>query len=223
MNQSPAPQALSEPAQSSGQSMQSVPLAPTMSCRTQLDAVAWLETQGYKVKKSTFNNHFKDNKISRNAHGQFEFTALLGYAAVHLEPLAIEADKKRGEAASEKIYVDNDLKMVRTLRERLKLEREQGALMPRSEYEDALAARAQFFKSEISSFIFRKSAEIIHLVGGNETERQRLISWWESATADWMDAWSRDREFVDTDTDAEAEANPAPATASTGDATEVLS
>ena len=81
-------------------------------------------------------------------------------------------------------------------RTRLKLEKEMGMLMPRSEHEEALSARALFFKSEIETFGYRKAGEIIALVGGDEGKLEALLDWWERETADWMDAWDSDREFT---------------------------
>lgn len=69
-------------------------------------------------------------------------------------------------------------------------------------HEQDLAARAVFFKAEVQSFIHRKAGEIIALVGGREETVPELIAWWDDATADWMDAWSTEQEFVTQDGDA---------------------
>ena len=73
--------------------------------------------------------------------------------------------------------------------------------MPVRAHEDELAARAVFFKAEIEGFIHRAGPRIIDLVHGNPDSLQELIIWWTDATADWMDAWSREREFVTGDRD----------------------
>ena len=56
--------------------------------KTQLDAAAFLRDQGFKVSKSQFNRDAQARKVAKNADGNFEESALMGYAAIHLEPLA---------------------------------------------------------------------------------------------------------------------------------------
>lgn len=176
--------------------------------KTQLDCVHWLEMQGFKISKSTFSLHVKSGKVATNAAGLFEASALLGYAAVHLTPTAKIEDAKARETAIVKISADSDLKTVRAERERLKLHREQGRLMPVTDHEKELSARALFFKAEIEGFIHRKSSELIAMVEGKQDRKLDLITWWNDATADWMDAWSRERDFADSAD--EDEAVPAP-------------
>ena len=111
-------------------------------------------------------------------------------------------DAESRSVALGKMSADSELKTVRAARERLKLEKEQGKLMSVEVHEQDLAARAVFFKAEVQSFIHRKAGEIIALVGGREETVPELIAWWDDATADWMDAWSTEQEFVTQDGDA---------------------
>lgn len=180
-----------------------------MQFKTQLDAVQYLAMQGYKVSRSTFNRHVQQHKVASTEEGFFETSALLGYAGVHLTPTARVEDAAAREAAVSQASADADWKKVRAERERLKLKKESGQLMPVAQHEDELAARALFFRSEIEGFIYRKGAAIIGLVGGSQDNLQRLILWWEEATADWMDAWSKDREFATDGDEDEAPARPA--------------
>lgn len=176
---------------------------PGQTFRTQLDAVAWLQAFGYRVSKSLFNQHFKRGLIARNGGGLFEAAALLGYAAVHLTPTARIEDAQARAAAVDRLDSDADWRAVKAARERIKLEKESGRLMPVREHEDELVARAVFFRAEIEGFIHRAGARIIDVVHGDQDLLQDLILWWNEATADWMDAWSREREFMgDEDTGA---------------------
>lgn len=176
--------------------------------KTQLDCVQWLDMQGFKISRSTFSLHVKSGKVATNAAGLFETATLLGYAAVNLTPTVKIEDAKVRETAIGKISADSDLKTVRAERERLKLHREQGRLMPVLDHEKELSARALFFKAEIEGFIHRKSSELIAMVEGKQDRKLDLITWWNDATADWMDAWSRERDFADSAD--EDEAVPAP-------------
>ena len=111
-------------------------------------------------------------------------------------PVARIEDKESRGTVLAKTQADADLKSVRAERERLRLAKEQGKLMPISRHEEELAARALFFKREIVSFVQRKGAELIEVVHGQEGDLDALVAWWEDATADWMDAWSRDGTFA---------------------------
>ncbi len=68
--------------------------------------------------------------------------------------------------------------------------------MPRSEHEEALSARALFFKSEIENFGYRKAGEIIALVSGDDSRLEALLEWLVKDSAEWMDAWDSDWEFT---------------------------
>lgn len=163
--------------------------------KTQLDAAAFLRDQGFKVSKSQFNRDVQARKVAKNADGNFEEGALMGYAAAHLAPIAQAENRALSEATVGRLEADAELKRYAAERARLKLEKEQGQLMPVRQHEEELSARALFFKSEIDSFGFRKAGEIIALVHGDESKLPELMRWWEDNTADWMDAWAQDRDF----------------------------
>ena len=173
--------------------------------KTQLDAVEFLTNQGFKVSKSKFGRDVNDGKVATTVEGFFEDGALLAYASLHLTPLAKAENRALTDANVNRLAADADLKRLTAERARLKLEKEQGLLMPRAQYEEDLAARAMFFKSEVDSFGFRKAGEIIALVNGDESKLPDLLKWWAAQTADWMDAWASDRQFVASDADVELE------------------
>ena len=169
--------------------------------KTQFDAAAYLQGAGFKLSQPTFNRAVKACKIPTNADGHFEESALLGYAAIHLKATAQVENKALGEATTERLSEDARLKKVQADRYQLKLEKEQGLLMPRMEFERNLAARALFFKREVENFIHLHGAGIIHLVSGDESRLSALRKFWEQSTADWMHAWSEEREFCVPDAD----------------------
>lgn len=173
------------------------PAAPGLTFKTQLAAVDYLTAQGFKVGKSKFNDDVKKHKrIPLNADGHFDAAVLLAYAGVNLTPLARAEDAKGSAVATSKVAADTRLREVQAARQELKFQREQGLFMLKSEHEAGLSARALFFKNEIESFIRLRAASIIQLVGGREEAAPLLIEWWDDTTADWMDSWSKDREFV---------------------------
>ena len=144
---------------------------------------------------SAFNRDVSARKVAKTDAG-FEEGALLAYAAANLTPLTQHENKALSNATVDRISADTELKRYTAERTRLKLEKEMGMLMPRSEHEEALSARALFFKSEIENFGYRKAGEIIALVSGDESRLEALLEWWDKETAEWMDAWDSDREFT---------------------------
>ena len=174
-------------------------------CKTAADAVAWLKQQGWKASPAQFSRHAAAGHVPRDADGMYGGASLRAYAAAHLQPLARSTDKEARSAAMGKLSADAELKAVKAERERLKLDKERGRLMPVADYEAELAARAMFFRSEILSFAHRKAAEIIRVTQGKEETLDALLAWWEDATLDWMDSWSADRDFVINSDDQEEE------------------
>lgn len=164
--------------------------------KTQLDAVGYLTNAGFKVSKSQFGRDLKARRVPTNQDGHFAESALLGYASVHLTPTGQLADRAMGEATTERLSADAELKKIQAARQSLKLEKEQGLLMPKVQHERDLGARALFFRAEVRNFIKLHGAAMIHLTGGDEAKLPDLRRFWDEATAVWMDAWAQDREFV---------------------------
>lgn len=164
--------------------------------KTQLDAVAFLKDRGFKVSKSALNRDLKAGKISTDINGHFEENSLLAYALALKEPTATVENKALSTATTERLSADAELKKYQAERVKLKLEKEHGLLMPKAEYERNLAARALFFKKEVENFIHLYGPGIIHLVGGDENRLPDLFAHWEKVTAEWMNAWAQEREFV---------------------------
>lgn len=160
--------------------------------KTQLDAVAYLKDAGYKCSKSQFNRDVKARKVPRTPEGWFDETALLGYANANLKPAGQVADRQLADATTSRLSADAQLKRYQAERARLKLEKEQGLLMPRAEHERDLGARALFFRNEVRNFIHLHGATLIHLVGGDEG---RCASWcsggWRPRRSGWMPGAAR--------------------------------
>ena len=89
--------------------------------RTAADAVEWLKMQGYKISAPQFSRHFRAGKIARDGDGFFTASALLGYAAAQLQPVARIDDAESRRVALGQMRSDSELKTVRAARERLKL------------------------------------------------------------------------------------------------------
>ncbi len=164
--------------------------------KTQVDAVAFLKERGFKLSKSALNRDVKANKISTTPEGYFEELSLLAYANAMKAPTAKHEDKEFAKASKEKLSHDARLKKYQADRLELKLEQDRGSLISRLDHERDLAARALFFKREVENFIHLHGPGMVYLVGGDQEKLQELEKFWEEKTADWMDAWAQEREFV---------------------------
>lgn len=187
---------------------ESAPATPGLTFKTQLAAVDYLTSQGFKVGKSKFNEDVKKHKrIPLNPDGHFDAAVLLAYAGIHLTPLARAEDAKASGAATSKIAADTRLRDIQTARQELKFQKEQGLLMPKAQHEAELSARALFFRAELEGFGPRAMAGLIHLVGGREDSLQDALLFWAEQIADFMNAWAEDREFAAGDDDEQPEAD----------------
>ena len=177
-----------------------------MVIKTQKESVEFLTNAGFKVSTSQFNRDVLAGKVARTSDG-YEEGALLAYAAAHLKPLARQEQRELTNVTVSRLTADAEMKKINAERSRLKLEKERGTLVPRGEVEEALAARALFFRNEVRNFIHLHGATLIHLVGGDEGRLRELVQWWMETTEIWMDAWSGEREFVVNEEDDGADAD----------------
>lgn len=164
--------------------------------KTQRAAVEFLKNSGWKIEKSKFNSDVKTGKVSRNAEGHYEEVSLLAYAPVHLQPLSSVEDRAANEATLQRLTAEADLKAIMAKRQRILLEKDQGKFIPKSEYEAALAARAQFFKNSLENFCYDVAADLIMAAGGNESNLEKVQRFLLKKVADMLDAYAEDREFV---------------------------
>ena len=159
------------------------------------DALAYLQGRGFAIQKTKFYADCKAGLVPTDAGGRFEEAVLLAYASA-LPTVVKEEDGKLSAEALRRISADADHKAEQAKLSRMRREKLQGLLVDRGEVERGLAARAQFFKAQIENFGPLMGPRIIAAVGGDEAKLPEFLLLWEEATADWMDAWSKDREFV---------------------------
>ena len=166
---------------------------------TQLEAVEYLNSQGYKIGKSKLNADFKKGLIPVSPDGLFSADVLLGYAKAHCKTRARAEDQAAANANTQRTLADAENKRIMAERAKLKLAPEQGRLMFKDDHERDLALRAQFFKREIETFGSRLGSEIITLVDGDTARLPEFLEFWAEQTAEWMDAWAVERNFTASD------------------------
>ncbi len=163
--------------------------------RKKTEALVYLKARGFQIQKTKFYDDCKAGLVPTNATGFYEEAVLLAYAA-HLPTVAREENEKLSGAAQLRLVADGDLKAEQAKLTRMRREKLEGLLVERTEVERGLAARAQFFRSQIENAGPLFGARIIEAVAGDESLLPEFLALWETMAEDWMDAWSADREFV---------------------------
>jgi len=165
--------------------------------KTQTAAREFLESRGYKVGKSAFNNHVtRDRLVGTNAEGFFEEQALLNYAEAHLESKVKAASSRIIEAKSGEASANEQLRVKQAEWMELKLARERGELIPRADHERELSTRAQFFRADLLALPREVIPQLVVALGGDESKIAAARKLLEEALLTRMDFWSSDREFV---------------------------
>jgi len=159
------------------------------------EALAYLKGRGFKVGRTKFYDDCKARLIPTDAEGRFEEKVLLAYAAA-LPTVAREEDSQTADASRQRLEADADHKSEQAKLARMRRLKLEGELVPRAEVERGRAARAQFFRAQVENYGHLMGPQIIALVGGDEAKLPQFLRFWEESTADWMEAWAADREFV---------------------------
>ena len=163
--------------------------------KTQKEAVAYIQDQGYQVKKSKFSDDVKAGLVAKSEHG-FDKAALMAYALAHCKAKKQIQNAAVAEAQAKRLQAEADDKSNRAELSRMKLMKEQGRLMERDLHERELAARANFFARQHKTSARALAGPIINLVRGDASQRLALIHYLEDFWTDALDAFANTRSFV---------------------------
>ena len=137
--------------------------------KNRLEAVKWLQQQGYKVGKSKLYQDVSAGRLRVCNDGSIRVSDLQEYIRVQgLEPLreATEPDEDAEDLQREK--VKEELRKLRLQNERQEFERQrqEGQYIPRQDLELELASRAGVLDTGLRSDIKTHARDWVHLVGG---------------------------------------------------------
>lgn len=169
--------------------------APPVVAVNRIGAVRWLKDAGFKVAKSKFYRDAATGKIGTLPGGGFSEEILRAYGQTYASPLAREEDKKTGVATVRRLDADARLKEAHARRVELKLAVDEGLYVRREEHETDLAARAIFFAQQVENFCYLAAPKIILALGADESKTGELLAILQAETANWLDAYARDRVF----------------------------
>lgn len=160
------------------------------------DVHKYLKAQGWKISKTQLHHHVDIEKIKRD-DGKFLISSIDKYALKYLRRFDGSKPKKDLFEIQKRRYTAElrDTEAGAAMKE-MKLSLLKGEFVPRNAFEQALAQRAMFLKSDIQNFIHSQAVKIIAVVGGNATKAPDLIEFMLDQLAEWMDRYTADQEFA---------------------------
>ncbi len=171
--------------------------------RNRLEVVQYLQTQGYKVRKSKMYSDAKAGLLRVNADGTITLAQVDKYIN-HPKSglLRLKLDDDGGVLPSQEIEDLQRQKLITEIRKneeqakRLKFarEKEEGEHIHRDVLEIEMAFRAAVLDSGLKHLLVRKSSEWIRLVNGQETRMDELVA---AMTQDFDDMLTQ---YADTST-----------------------
>jgi len=137
--------------------------------KNRLEAVQWLQDQGYKVKKSKVYNDARAGRLHICNDGSVRISDLRDYVQRQgLEPLreATEPDEASEDLQRQKIREELRKLQLQNEREEFNRQKELGKYIPRENLELELASRAGVLDSGLRTDIKTHARDWVHLVGG---------------------------------------------------------
>lgn len=160
---------------------------------TIMDVVEFLDGKGWKISKTSAYDHWKkEGKIKARSAGGFSLTSVMDYARDHLQKKdgssgdedSSDLGRRKQTAEIRRISSDADLR-------ELKLRRELGELIPKSQVEIELADRASSLKTYLDAVARSSAGRIIKLVQGDPQKAAELINFLLGVNRKAMDNYSR--------------------------------
>jgi hypothetical protein len=163
-----------------------------------LAVVTYLDTHGWKIKKSAAYKHQKEGKIRPQKNGAFRIVDIEKYAAAFLK--RTDSGKKQSDILEsmqeERMRAEVDKIKAQARHWDLREKIAAGKYVDKDTFERELTRRAAVFKNDIESFIRSQAGEIITQTAGDPERAPDLIEYLLDRTADWLDRYSGDKEFT---------------------------
>jgi hypothetical protein len=152
--------------------------------KNRLEALEYLQQQGYKIKKSKLYQDVKAGILRVNPDGTVSLSQIQKYlddprsglmrlltnASGALHPSETMEDLQR-----EKLIYETNIQKEKLKKMEFDREREEGKHMPREELEMAFASRAAMFEAGLKHCISRHATKWATLIGGSTTRVDELI------------------------------------------------
>lgn len=156
-----------------------------------MDVVSHLDSEGWKISKSSAYEHKDEGKIRPGADGKYTLTAVQDYARQYLQRKDGSIGEEQSSLQEKKLLEEiRRLSSDASLRE-LTLRKRQGELIPRDHVEVELAARAGDLKTHLDASSRSSAGRIIKLVSGDPQKAPELISFLLGINRTVLDNYAR--------------------------------
>lgn len=142
------------------------------------DVLEYLQKAGWKVTKSSLYRHFQEGKFRPQEDGCFRKKDVDRYATTWLKEIATgkRVDQKISTLQRQKLELELQNLRFENLRKARLNEKETGALVPRSQMELEMAARAGILDAGLKHLVQANAAEWIRIAGGDTNKVGELIN-----------------------------------------------
>jgi len=184
--------------------------APVETLGSILKVESYLTSAGWKVKKSKLYQDKKKGLLKMQPDGTVLKSDADTYAAAYLAPADAAPDKDDDgtlELKRDLIKAELEVKQQLAERNRLRLERERGEVVPRDEVDKILVATASVLRSGLRQWIYVKMGELVELVGGDPAKIEPAIHFFLNDSNVFFNGFAKARDFdvVDTGDDEDGE------------------
>jgi hypothetical protein len=158
------------------------------------EALAWLESEQWKVGKSKLYDDLKTGIIARRPDGTITREELEQYTRCLSKQDGTPGNEAKRSLSELKTLQEIDRVRVDREHRELRLEVARGELIPRSDVEIELAKRAGYLRSDLKNVFRALAGEIVTIVKGDPAAIPQLITWGagQGGTVDEiMDRYSR--------------------------------
>lgn len=146
--------------------------------KNKADILRFLRANGWEIRRDTFYRHCKTGKLNKNRSGVYTLRGVKKYAETWL--VRTDTGKTVNQEGNELLTRKTEKEIERidtvTQRERFRLDVDRGKYILRSDVESELAGRAIVLDNGLTYLIQSSAAEIIALVGGDQTRSGELVA-----------------------------------------------
>ena len=129
-------------------------------------AIAWLEDQGYKIKKSKFYYDCSAGKCVIEGDGTVRESALVAYAAENLQRIQDE-DGNLTPLTEEKTRLEIEKLKAQNERAQFEMEKERKKYIPRRDFNLEMSSRVGVLDQGVQNFFRTRTADWVSAVGGD--------------------------------------------------------
>ncbi|MFZ7126396.1 MAG: hypothetical protein ACOWWM_09625 [Desulfobacterales bacterium] len=137
-------------------------------------ALGWLKEQGYKISVGKFYQDCGKGLCVVGQDGTIRESALIAYSSQYLKRIETEGGDS-DPLQKQKLEVEIRRQLIKEQEDQLRLEKEQGKWLLRSDFSRELAARAGVLEQGLKNFLRTRMTDVVGMCGGDQAKLQTAI------------------------------------------------